>query len=307
VTTAVVVPQTDEERRAFIQSAATRFYRRKVVYSWLFIGFSVLMLGIAFVPLGSIVYNVVVRGAKVVDWTFLTTPQQQPTLFHQSDYGGISNAIVGTIVIFVTGLVIAIPVSIALAVALYESSSKIVHGLRVYLEVMIGLPSILFGIFVYARIIQQLGYSLNGYMGAIALALMMLPLMTIAGERALRETPTTLIEAALALGAKRSRVMWRVVLPYSLPRMWTGIMLSLSRAVGETAPILFVIGASLVVNWNPSAQQSAMPTLIWNNLGSQYKPVQESSWGIALVLIVAVFIFNLASKLLVARSNRGRN
>jgi phosphate transport system permease protein len=305
--TAVEIPRTDDERRALVQAASARYYRRKVAYSWIFLGLMALMLLLAFIPLGSIVWNVVDRGVKIVDWTFLTTPQKNVQFTNLSDYGGISNAIVGTTVIFLGAILIAIPVSMALAIALYESKSRVVHALRIYLEVMIGLPSILFGIFIYFKFVLNSGGVLAGYKGSLALALMMLPLMSISGERALRDTPNTYVEAALALGAKRSRIMRRVVFPYALPRIWTGIMLSMSRAIGETAPILFVIGTSYVVNWSPKAPQTAFSTMIWNNLQSESVPVQESCWGIALVLITVVFIFNLASRIFIARSSKGRS
>jgi phosphate transport system permease protein len=100
--------------------------------------------------------------------------------------------------------------------------------------------------------------------------------------------------------------MWRVLLPYALPQMWTGIMLSLSRAVGETAPVLFVIGTALSTSWSPSAQQATLPTAIFGNLSSQYSTLHEECWGIALVLIVAVFSLNLVSKLIVTRTNKTR-
>jgi phosphate transport system permease protein len=297
---------TVEERRELVQRTAKRFYARKVLYSRLFIALCVLGLVLAFIPLTSIVYNVIKKGLPYISWSFLTTPQKLPDIFHQNDIGGISNAITGTIVVFGIGLLIAIPVSMLLAVALYESTSKSVHALRIYLEVMIGLPSILFGLFIYAYVVKPQGYHLSGYAGGLALALLMLPLMTIACERALNDVPATLKEAALALGARPSRVMRRVLLPYALPQMWTGIMLSLSRAVGETAPVLFVIGTALSTSWNPNDEQATLPTAIFGNLSSTYSTLHEECWGIALVLIVAVFSLNLVSKLIVTRTNKTR-
>lgn len=315
-TTTAPAPTQGEERRALVQRSAKAFYRRKVVYSYLYLGLLLLALAAAFVPLYSIIETVVARGAHYLTWSFLTTDQSSAItlVFHRNDVGGVANLIVGTIVVFGFGALLAIPISMVLAVALTESSGRTMGGLRSLLEVMIGMPSILFGIFIYAEVVQpnfwHRGYKFQGAAGSLAIAVLMVPLMTIACEQALRAVPATLPEAALALGAKKSTVMRLVTFRYALPRMWTGIMLSMSRAVGETAPVLFVIGVPGTgrSDWNPFAPQSTIAAGIFNNFGgsSILPSVTREIWGMALLLIIAVFVFNLASRIIVARANRGR-
>lgn len=306
ITAPTPAPMSSDERRAFVQASAQRFYRRKVAYSRVFLTLTGIALVIACIPLVSIVWNILSRGLPQISWSFLTSPQQEPTLFHQGDIGGISNAIVGTVLTFGVGLVIAIPFAIVLGIALYESSGRFMSGFRTLLEVMVGMPSILFGVFIYAYVVTRMHYQLTGFAGALALAVLMIPLMAVSCEVALRSVPSVLVEAGLALGAKRASVMRRVVLPYALPRIWTGVMLALSRAVGETAPVLFVIGTSLVPNWDLFGQQTTMTTMMFADVGSPYSSLQHQTWGIALVLIFMVFIFNIGSRIIVARSTKGR-
>ncbi len=300
---------TDDERRALIQSAARATYNRKVWMSRVFMVFLGLALIIALIPLLSIIRDVIGNGWRYVNWTFLSTPQAaEVSMFNQNAIGGISNAITGTLLIDAIATLIAIPISILMAISLYESSGRIMNAVRMYVEVMIGLPSILVGIFIYVVVVTPMGYRFTAFAGALALAMMMIPLMTIACESALRAVPETLTEAALALGAKPSRVMLRVVLPYAVPRMITGIMLSMSRAVGETAPILFIIGSSLVNSWKPLQPATSLPTMMFNYLfNSNYQSQKDACWGIALILIFAVFLLNLASRVIVARTQKGRS
>jgi len=295
------------EHREMVRSTARRNYRRRSFYSGMFYAAVTVALGIAFIPLSAIVYNVLKRGLPYISWSFLTTPEMDPPdIFHPHQIGGISNAIVGTILIDGLALLIAVPISVILAVALFESRGRTMSILRSYVEIMVGLPSILLGVFIYAFFVVPLGFKYCAMAGVLAIAIMMVPLMTVAGEAALRDVPATLSEAALALGARPSRVMWRVVLPFALPRVMTGILLSLGRAVGETAPILFIIGSNYAVNWNPFGQVTAMPTLIYKYQQSSYDYQREACWGIALVLIVAIFTLNVISRFLAARSEKGR-
>jgi phosphate transport system permease protein len=276
-----------------------------VGYSRAYLGILVLTLLVAFVPLFSILDNVIGKGLQVVDWTFLTTPQQLPGIFDPKAIGGASNAITGTLLVDGIALAMAVPISMAFSVALYEFNGRLVGILRRVVEMMVGLPSILFGIFIAAVVLGASGH-FTGFAGSLALTFMMVPLMTVSCEAALRAVPPTLKEAALALGARPSRIMWRVSLPYAIPRMLTGILLSLSRAVGETAPILFIIGANMTTNWNPFGPQTALPTLIYSYVGSQWPYEKVACWGLALILITLVFFINLTSRVVAARSLKGR-
>ncbi len=299
-----------EDRRAFVQRQSREHYGRRVFLSRAFLSLLIVSLLVAFIPLFSIVQNVIGHGWHFLTWRFLSTPEQQPDIFHQSAIGGVSNAITGTVLIDGVAMLVAVPLSILLSMALFESKGRLMHALRLYTEVMVGLPSILVSFFVFAMVVTPFlaasGYYFTALAGVISLTLLMIPLMTVACEAALRDVPVTYSEAALALGARKSRVMMRVLLPYAFPRMLTGIMLSLSRAVGETAPILFLIGTSLVTNWSLWSEQTTLPTQIFHNLDSNNPYLRNACWGIALILITAVFVLNLTSRVIVARSLRGR-
>jgi phosphate transport system permease protein len=306
MTVAIEAEASAASRREIVQSSATRYYRRKMILSGIRIYGLYAALVAALVPLGDILYNVIRRGAPYMSWRFLSTPQKLPDLFHQSDIGGISNGITGTAEIFGIAVVIAVPLAVTTAIALYESHGRVMARFRTLLEVMVGMPSILFGVFIYSYVVTRMHYQLTELAGSLALAVLMIPLITVSCEVALRTVPQAYVEAALALGAKRSTVMRRVVLPYAAPRILTGIMLAGARAIGETAPILFVIGNNLGSTWDPLKEVSSLPTIAYNDLNSYYTSLQNEVWGIALVMIAAVLVLNLASRFIVARTSKGR-
>ena len=305
MTTVTTPPCNVESRRVQIQSIARASFRRRQFYSGVALSLIALALLIAFVPLFSILQNVIGKGMHVVTWAFITKPQQLPGIIDRNAIGGVSNAITGSLVIDGIALLLAVPAAILLSIAFFEFNGRVMSVIRTAVETMVGLPSILFGLLMFTLLVQQTRHY-TGIAGALALALMMVPLMTVACEAALRDVPRTIHEAAVALGAKPSRIMHRVIFPYALPRMLTGIFLSLSRAVGETAPVLLVIGANLLTNWNPLGPQTSLPTLTLSYVGSQYPALRYACWGIALILISVVFVLNLTSRVVTARSNKGR-
>lgn len=288
-----------EERRTLVQQTARRSYRRRVVGGYAFIGAIVVALAAAFVPLASILYTIVHNGLRYISWSFLTSNQLQPNIFSHN-IGGIGNAIVGTILVDGIALAISVPLAVVLSIAFYELHGPFMSVFRRIIEVMVGLPSILFGMFIFAFFVTPLGYDYCALAGALAVSLLMLPVMTIAAVDALVSVPPTLTEAALSLGARPSRIMARVTLPYAFPRMLTGILLSLARAVGETAPVLLIINSSLTANWNPLSTASTLPLVIFNNFNSINPYVRNSLWGIALVLVASVFLINLTSRVVVS-------
>jgi phosphate transport system permease protein len=296
------------ERRLKVQAAALHGHRRRQAQSRLFFGLLGLALFIAFIPLFSILENVITKGLKVVTWGFLSHSQSVPSIIDPSAYGGVWDAISGSLLIDGLAVVISVPLAVITAMALFEFDGPFIRVVRRALQIIVGMPSVLAGIFVYSFVVVPFAHGLGAaYAGSLALTVMMLPLMAIAGESALRETPSTLREAALAVGARPSGMMRRVILPYSLPRLLTGILLSLSRAVGETAPILFVIGAATLPAWNPGGQVASLPTLLYDYLGSQYPSERNACWGIALILMASVLVLNLSSRLISARMNKGSN
>jgi len=150
------------------------------------------------------------------------------------------------------------------------------------------------------------GIGFAGIAGSFALGILMVPIIIKASENALRSVPFTIREAALALGARNGVVSRKVVIPTALPGLITAVLLALSRAVGETAPILWVIGASTIVTWNPMHEMASMPLQIFQSSTSPYTSLRAETWGIALTLVIIVLFLNLGSRLLAAWLRRER-
>lgn len=289
------------ERRRRIQEVSARSYRRRrggsIVFTWL----TALALIIALAPLLLLLQTIIGNGYHFLTWSFLTQKPAIPTITHLDAVGGIVNGLVGTIVVVGLALVLSVPIGLTISVALCEFQSRLVEVLRTGLAVLLGLPSILFGLFV-AAVLVQLRTTDTGFAGAIALSVLMVPVIAIAGEEALRSVPKTYVEAAVALGAQPSRVMARVKVPLARPRIITGVFLALARASGETAPILLVIGASSVAQWNPFKQTTALPTLVWQLLQGLFPSQRQECWGIAIILMGGVLTLNIIGRLFLARS-----
>jgi phosphate transport system permease protein len=176
---------------------------------------------------------------------------------------------------------------------------------RATVEILSGVPSILLGVFAYIFIVLP-QHHFSAFAASVALALLMAPVITKAVETAIRGVPDTVTEAGLALGARRSVVARRVVLPAARPGIITGTLLALARAMGETAPLLLIIGATDSSTWdlNPFHSMSALPTLTYFYSGSAFPSQHRAAWGVALVLVLLVLILNLTSRFISARLNR---
>jgi phosphate transport system permease protein len=293
------------ERRAEIQKRAAETIRRRTLASRVFLTLLVSAFVLALVPLGSLIFALVQRGVSSISWSFLSTLPTQPSLIAQNAIGGIGNAIEGTVIIDGLAGLIAIPIAVLTGLYLAESSSRAAGFLRGIIEIMTGMPSILLGVFAYEYVVVPMK-TFSGMAGIVALSVLMVPLIARASELSFRGVPTTLREAGLALGARNSRVTRGVIIPAALPGMITGILLSLARAMGETAPLLLVIGASGDWTWSPLKQMSALPLLTYNYSGSQYPSQRSAAWGVALTLVVLVMILSLSSRLVAARMRKER-
>ena len=294
------------ERRHEIQKRAAQTIGRRTLLSKIFLTFLVGAFILALVPLGSVIFALLQKGLSSISWAFLHTLPTQPSLVAQNAIGGIGNAIEGSLIIDAIAGLIAIPIAVLLGLYLSESLSRAANFLRAIIEIMTGLPSILLGVFAYEYVVVRLK-SFSGLAAIVALAVLMVPVIAKASELAFRGVPATLREAGLALGARSSRVSRGVILPAAMPGVITGVLLSLARAMGETAPLLLVIGASNTWNWNPLHQMAALPLLTYNYSGSQYPSQRAAAWGVALTLVVIVMILSLGSRLVAARMRRERH
>jgi len=260
---------------------------------------------LALVPLVLILYYLVHKGIGAWSPSFFTSDPTGNTFFGGSKIGGVKSAILGTIEMVALAAAISIPIGIGVAVWLveYGRDSWFAHTVRFFIDVMTGVPSIVFGLFVYIVLIVGTGSSYAGYKGSIALALLMLPIVTRSAEVVLLLVPNGLRESALALGAPRWRVIGRVVLPTALPGMLTGMLLAVARAAGETAPLLFTAAAANATTLNLGAFMNSLPVQIYNDITKPTSAVVERAWGAALTLVLMILILNMVARLL-ARRNR---
>jgi phosphate transport system permease protein len=271
---------------------------------------------LALVPLFGLIYTLVSKGLQWWSKAFFTTQPAIPSLTDLNNVGGFSNAIVGTLLIIGIAALVAIPVGVIAGLLIAESDSHFARLLRSTAEIMTGLPSILLGIFAYETIVLGFtflgihvgGLGSSGLAGSFAIAVLMVPIIMKASEASLRAVPTPLREAGLALGVRRSVIARRVIVPTALPGLITAVLLALARGVGETAPLLWCIGASLYnpLTWNPKDPVSAIPLQIYLSATSQYPAQQQSAWGVALFLVVIVLVLSLGCRAVAAFIQRER-
>jgi phosphate transport system permease protein len=259
---------------------------------------------IALIPLVLIVYYLLRKGLGSWSLNFFTTDPTGNTFFKSSSIGGIKSAILGTIEIVALASVIAIPIGIGVAVWLveYGRDSWFAHTVRFFVDVLTGVPSIVFGLFIYIALVVGTGSSYAGYKGSLALALLMLPVVIRSAEVILLLIPGALRESALALGAPRWRVIFSIVLPTALPGMLTGVLLAIARAAGETAPLLFTAAATLKTNFNLGQFMNSLPVQIYSDVTSPTTAVVNRAWGAALTLVVMILLLNLIARLASRRS-----
>ncbi len=259
---------------------------------------------IALIPLVLIIYYLLKKGLGSWSWSFFSTDPTGNTFFKTSSIGGIKSAILGTIEIVALASVIAIPIGVGVAVWLveYGRQSWFAQLVRFFVDVLTGVPSIVFGLFIYIVLVVGTGSSYAGYKGSLALSLLMLPVVIRSAEVILLLVPGALRESALALGAPRWKMIFRIVLPTALPGMVTGILLAIARAAGETAPLLFTAAYTRNTDFNLSQFMNSLPVQIYNDVTSPTTSVVNRAWGAALTLVVMILLLNLIARLVSRRS-----
>jgi phosphate transport system permease protein len=262
---------------------------------------------VALIPLALIVYYLLSKGLGSWSWEFFTTDPTGNTFFAKESIGGIKSAILGTIEIVAIAAVLAVPIGVGVAVWLveYGRDSRFAHTVRFFVDVLTGVPSIMFGLFVYIVLIAGTGSSYAAYKGSFALALLMLPVVIRSAEVVLQLVPDALRESALALGAPRFRVIARIVLPTALPGLTTGVLLAIARAAGETAPLLFTAAATFKTSFSLSGFMNSLPVQIYNDVTSPTTAVVNRAWGAALALVSMILLLNLFARLVARRSSLG--
>ncbi|WP_313645692.1 phosphate ABC transporter permease PstA [Pseudomonas sp.] len=244
---------------------------------------------LASVPLISVLYMLITRGGARLSLEVFT--ELPPTGFELG--GGFGNAMAGTFVMVGIAAAIAVPVGILAAIFLAElgPDSKLANG----------LPSILAGVFAYALVVMTTG-SYSAPAGGVALAVLMLPIVVLTAEEAMKMVPKIMKDAAYGMGCTRAQVIWKIILPTGMPAILTGVMLAVARAAGETAPLLFTAlfsnywiyhDGSLAV-MNPTA---SLAVLIYNFSGMPFDNQLELAWAASLVLVMIVLVVNILSRI----------
>jgi phosphate transport system permease protein len=264
-----------------------------------------LLLGgtlLALVPLVLVVYYLLKQGLGALSWSFFST---DPTGRFLGDPGGVKSAIVGTVLIVGLASLIAIPLGIGIALYLveYGKATRFANVVRYFVDVMTGVPSIVFGLFIYiVLVLSGFGGNFAGWKGSVALALLMLPVVSRSAEVVLNLVPDSLRESALALGSPRWRVITRVVLPTAMPGLVTGSLLAVARGAGETAPLLFTAFAINSTSWNLGQQMNSLPIQIFNDVRQAQSNIVERAWGAALTLVLMILVLTLLARLIQRRS-----
>jgi len=258
---------------------------------------------LALLPLLLIVYFLIRKGVGAWSGSFFST---DPNGNFLGDPGGIKSAIIGTLEMVGLATLISVPIGIGVALYLveYGRESRFGSMVRYFVDVMTGVPSIVFGLFVYIALVltNTSGSGFAGWKGSVALGLLMLPIVTRSAEVVLLLVPDSLREAALALGAPRWRVVARIVLPTALPGLVTGSLLAIARGAGETAPLLFTATLVNGTNLDLSQRTNSLPAQIFSDIGQAQDRLVGRAWGAALTLVLMILSLTLIARLASRRS-----
>ena len=276
----------------FDKSCSVRRRRVQTLVFGCFKGLSVLVVAILFLILGFILF----KGAGAISWSFLT---QAPT--DGMTGGGIMPAIVGTLCLMLGSALFAFPVGVISGIYMNEYAPKgaLVNFIRMMTNNLSGIPSIVFGLFGMAFFVNRLGFGDSILAGSLTLGLLALPIVIRTTEEAFKSIPDSFREGSMALGATKFQTIWKVLLPMSMPRVMTGLILSLGRVSGETAPILFTCAAYFLPKLPHSIfdQCMALPYHLYvvATNGTDIDAQLPIAYGTAFVLIVIVLLMNLTA------------
>jgi phosphate transport system permease protein len=238
-----------------------------------------------------VVVFVMIRGANRLDLAAFTELPPPPLVAG----GGFANALVGTLVMVSLGALMSVPFGVMAAIYLSEfSSGRLPTWIRFATNVLSGVPSILMGVFVYGLLVLTTG-TFSAIAGSVALALLMLPIVTRATEEGLQVVPQQVRWASLGMGASRHQTVLRVVLPAALPAIATGAILAIARAAGETAPLIFT--ALFTQYWTDSLMKptASLAVLVYNFATGPYQGQQELAWAASLILVLLVLITSIVA------------
>jgi len=246
------------------------------------------------IPLLFILGFIIKAGITKINWHFLVNV---PKPVGETG-GGIINALVGSILIIFFASLIAVPIGILAGIYLSENGkSRLAYWCRLCVDILQGVPSIVVGIVAYFWLVKPLG-GFSALSGSVALAIMMLPIVIRSTEETLKLLPSSLQEAAFALGMPFHRVIFKVVVPVGVSGILSGVMLSIARITGETAPLLFTAFGNPYLSFNITKPMHSLPLLIFNYATSPYNDWHDLAWGASLILLFWVLFLNIFTKLI---------
>jgi phosphate transport system permease protein len=262
--------------------------------------FKSLVIGLSFscaIPLVFIFFHIFKNGVSSMNLDFLIN---LPRPMGETG-GGIINAITGTFILIICSSIMSVPLGVAAGIYLSEHrESRLSYWVTVCVEVLQGVPSIVLGIVAYLWIVIPTG-GFSAFSGSIALGIMMLPVIVKATEETLNLIPESLKEASLALGVPYHRTILRVILPAGMNGIVTGILISVARIAGETAPLLFTAFGNPFMNVDVRKPVESLPHVIFEYAKSPYPEFHQLAWGASLILILLVLTLNIATRLVTAK------
>jgi phosphate transport system permease protein len=272
----------------------------------IFLGLVVFFSVLTVSPIVLIIFKLIEKGYRQLSFSFLiektpdTLQAMSALATNELIPGGIANGILGTLLMVALASVIAIPVGIISGVFLYENQGKFMANLvRNVSDILQGVPSIVLGLISYMWVVKHVTHGFSALSGSVALSIMMLPMIVRSTEETLKMIPQTLKEAGLALGIPYWRVLVGILIPTGFSGLMTGILLAISRVIGETAPLLLTALGSTVINLNIAKPTSAIPLLIWEFYNDPN--MVDMIWSSSLLLMIIVLTFNLISKQVAAQ------
>ena len=251
------------------------------------------------IPIISILTTVVSKGVKGLHWSLFTTDMSLATPTDAIAVGGLLHAITGTVTMVALSLVISMPIGILTALYMTEIKGRLIGPIRFLVQAMSGVPSIVAGLFILSSVLYPITKAYSGFMGVLALSILMIPTIARTSEEVLNLIPNDLREAGVALGGTQWRTVAMIVMPAAKSGLITAMILGVARIAGETAPLLLLTGGGDRVNPNPfDGPMGSLPYYIWKAFNSGSPEAITRAWAGLLVLVVLVLILFTAARML---------
>ena len=279
---------------------STSLYTRRILTNRVGILLSMFAMAFGLAALLWILWTLLSNGLSALNWAFFTQETPAPG----SEGGGLSNAIVGSLLMLGVTTFVSTPIGILAGIFLaeYGDRSRFAQITRFITDIMLSAPSIVIGLFVYALAVATLG-GFSGWAGSIALSLIAIPVVVRTTENMLKLVPTALREAAFSLGAPRWKVSLAVTLRAVKSGVVTGVLLAIARVTGETAPLLFTALNNQFMNLDMSQPMGNLPVVIYQFAMSPYENWQQLAWGGALLIALMVLAINIGTRILFSQTD----